>query len=118
MGMNEPMLPQQQQQQQQQQVFPEPNVKNSIKLMLVLLDDVVQRQNLNLPVQVQAIQALSQSVKVLADVIDRPDQGERIISMLARSNPQVMQQVGQMNQPRTDATPATTQDMQRFENMP
>ena len=111
MAMNEP-------QQQQQQTFPEPNVKNSIKLMLVLLDDVVQRQNLNLPVQVQAIQALSQSVKVLADVIDRPDQGERIISMLAKSNPQIMQQVGQMNQPRIDKTPATTQDMQRLENMP
>lgn len=113
MAMNEAMLPQPQPQQ------PLPNIDQSISLILVLLDDVVQRGNLNLPVQVQAIQGLTQSVKTLADVSDRPDLTERMLNMLAKTNPEAMSQIGQMGQIRTpDQTPTTLQNMQRFENMP
>jgi hypothetical protein len=107
MAMNEP------------QARPQPNVKQSVLLLLALLDDVTQRTNLNLPVQVQAIQGISQSVKVLSDIIDRPDQGERIMNLIAKSNPQAMSQVGQMGQSRTpDQTPQTTDNLQQTTPQP
>lgn len=112
MAMNEPMLP-------QQTNTPLPNVRNSLFLMLALLDDVTQRTNLNLPVQVQAIQGLTQSVKTFADILDRPNLLERNMNMLVKTRPEMMSQLGQMGQIRTpDRTPTTTQDMQSIENMP
>jgi hypothetical protein len=91
-----------------------PNIDQSISLILTLLDDVVQRPNLNLPVQVQAIQGLTQSVKALADVSDRPDLTERMLNLLAKTNPEAMTQVGQMGQIRMpDDTPQVTDNLQR-----
>lgn len=108
------MMPPEMQQEQQTQT-PLPNVKQSIFLMLALLDDVVQRTNLNLPVQVQAIQGISQAIKTFSDILDRPNILERNMNMLAKTKPEIMQQLGQMGQTRTDTAPQTTNDLQRFE---
>ena len=90
-----------------------PNIKQSTLLILALLDDVIQRNNLNLQVQVQAISQLTSSVKTLADILERPDRAERVMNMITRTNPQMLQQVGQIGQPRTDATtPFTNADLQ------
>jgi hypothetical protein len=83
--------------------------------MLALLDDVVQRTNLNLPVQVQAIQGISQAIKTFSDILDRPNLLERNMNMLVKTRPEMMQQLGQMGQTRTDVAPQTTNDLQRFE---
>jgi hypothetical protein len=100
---------------EQQTQTPLPNVRNSVFLMLALLDDVVQRTNLNLPVQVQAIQGISQAIKTFSDILDRPNLLERNMNMLVKTRPEMMQQLGQMGQTRTDVAPQTTNDLQRFE---
>jgi hypothetical protein len=100
---------------QQQTQTPLPNVRNSVFLMLALLDDVVQRTNLNLPVQVQAIQGISQAIKTFSDILDRPNLLERNMNMLVKTRPEMMQQLGQIGQTRTDNTPQTTDNLQRFE---
>lgn len=97
-------MQQQQPMPEQQQQQPMPNVRQSLMLTLALLDDVIKRDNLNLQVHVQAISSLTSSVKTLADILDRPSQGERVMNMIAKTRPEVMSQVGQMGQPRYDET--------------
>lgn len=111
----QPMDQQQQQQQPMEQPTqqPLPNIKQSLLLTLSLLDDVIQRDNLNLQVHVQAINSLTNSVKMLADILDRPSQGERVMNMIARTKPEMMSQVGQMGQVRTpDETPQVMDNLQ------
>lgn len=84
-----PNIPQEMQQQQ-----PEapnlPSVKESVFLILALLDHVVQKQDLNLQVQVQAIQGLTQSVKTLSDVLDAPSQSERLMGIATKIKPEML----------------------------
>lgn len=114
----------QQEQEQEQAPIPTqlqptlPNIKQSTLLILALLDDVIQRDNLNLQVQVQAISQLTSSVKTLADILERPDKAERVMNMITRTNPQMLQQVGQIGQPRMDMTTSLTNANLQPSNQP